>query len=401
MMRHPLPSCVVALTACLTACTPDPVKRQRRLVGSVGRSRVAIRRPEILWHAPLASPQEALDDVDAVSAELRIIAAATLGRILSSRNRHQLAPRLEQLLTDPDLVVRRVAAQSLYGGRALGSSPAETHGYAKVLAAGRRVDEFMRVVRRGGPAEQYQATRELVKLGWPAVWSLHLRSRGHHTVVALSALLAIDEISAAYTNVPPAWVPKIQRQLREKTVSVDFNDVGLADALAHVSKASGIPIRLSEHYDWTSEDIKVTVTIPEMAVEGVLGWVTKLTNTRYHLEDGGILVYPGWPGGGHSLRTVLIDVRDLEAAGMRLDWRACIASQVPELDISHWAGPGPGFRNYRGILLVDFLVDAGDWAARKQARAIRAYLDRLRAAVKLDPTRVRELDEAMEEDDIF
>lgn len=297
-------------------------------------------------------------------------------------------PVLEKLLADPDVLVRRLAAQSLLGPSATQGAAARRHDYAEVLAAEARARDLLKRIRRADLAGQCQATQELIALGWPAFWELNQRIRDRSLTVALSATVAADEIDRSHKNAPPAWAQEIERKLDERKVSFDFNGLPLDEALRRLSKTAGVPIRLQGD---SGDAEKVTLRVADMRLRAAISWLVKLACYRYALWDGAILVHP--PERRHTFVTVLVDVRDLEARGIRPDWRLLLHSNVPDA-AGAWA-----FDSRQGILLMDFYVnveDGGKW----EAAAIGGYLAELRELVKLDPERVREL-ELRDRDDPF
>ena len=311
-------------------------------------------------------------------AATRVAAAAAL----ADPGRANARPLLEKLLADPDVLVRRVAAESLLGRAARQDAAAKHHAYTEVLAAEAKARDLLGIIRRADLARQYDATQELIALGWPAFWELNRHIRHRSLTMSLSAALAAAEIETDYENVPPAWAREIERELDERRVSFDFQELPLEEALRRLSTAAGVPIRLKEA-DRPEQPEKLTLSVSDMRPRSALNWVTKIVGYRYALRDGAILVYPSVHADG--IVTLLVDVRDLEAMGIRPDWRKVLHCHVPAVR-GEW-----GFETRNGILLIDLFVSVGDWGKSELAQ-VKAYLANLRELVKLDPERVRELE---------
>jgi len=348
------------------------------------------------WRGP-RSPEGALraaeEYSDWVDAAHRLEAVEHATRCTPDEGRAVL----RRLLDDPDPVVRRAAAEALLGALALRAEVAERHGYTDVLAAERDARELLATIRRADLPAQYEATQQLIALGWKATIAVSSGVRDSNKTVMLSAWYASQEIEAARRNIPPRWAEELAAQLKTEKVSFDFRDTPLSQAVKHLSEQTGVPIRVVGLEDAPDEEPRITLRVVAMTLESALGWLTKLVGWQSDLWGRAIRIHPKESADGTT--TLLIDVRDLEAAGIRPDWRSVLASQVPRLSTSLWGrhgicGLGPGFRNRRGMLLMDFWVSKPDWGARAEADAIAAYLNRLRALVRLDPERVRELVEA-------
>ena len=358
------------------------------------------------WRGP-RSPEGALQAAeeysDRVDAAHRLEAVEHATRCTPDEGRAVL----RRLRDDPDPVVRRAAAAALLGRSALRPEVAARHGYADVLAAERDARELLATIRKADLAAQYEATQRLIALGWKATVAVSSGMRDSNKTVMLSAWYASQEIEAARTNITPRWAEELATQLKTKKVSFDFSDTPLSQAVKRLSEQAGVPIRVVGLEDAPDEEPRVTLRVRTMALESALAWLTKLVGWQSDLWDRAIRIHPKECADGTA--TLLIDVRDLEAARIRPDWRSVLASQVPRLSTSLWgrhgiSGLGPGFRNRRGMLLMDFWVSKPDWGARAEADAISAYLKRLRALVRLDPGRVRELtdlDERSGQDDGF
>src|SRR5437588_556226 len=79
-----------------------------------------------LWPEELAATLG--HDSRAISADSRVFAARWLSKTESKGE-------LKQLLEDPDAVVRRTAAETLFGADALGEQMAVKYSYSHILAA--------------------------------------------------------------------------------------------------------------------------------------------------------------------------------------------------------------------------------------------------------------------------
>ncbi|MFW6161534.1 MAG: HEAT repeat domain-containing protein, partial [Planctomycetota bacterium] len=345
---------------------------------------------------PALSADEALEVAErcwrSVDASVRLCAVDAAAQCPPSRMR----PILEALTGDPDPVVRRAAAEALLGRKALKDGVAQRRGYADVLAAERRARELLDGIGRLRLGEQYHATQQLVALGWHAERVLATAVSDRNEVVALSARYARQEIDATRANVAPRWAQELTSQLATKTVSLDLEDTSLSAAAKALSEQTAVPIRVESSEGLPEGEPKVTLRVAGMTLQGALGWLTKLAGWQYHLKDGAVWVRRKECADGSA--TLFFDVRDFEAAGLRPDWRRLLASRVPDLDVRYWGSylpwrEGQGFENRGGILVAEFFVSAPDWGESERA-AIAAYLGKLRELVKLDPARLRELEEA-------
>jgi hypothetical protein len=152
--------------------------------------------------------------------------------------------------------------------------------------------------------------------------------------------------------------------------------------VSRLSKIADVPIRLRCHPD-DAGAVKVGLRVTDMRFSSALKWLTNLAGLRYTLWGGAIEVHP--PERLHHMVTLLVDVRDLEARGIRPDWQALICSNV------RGAGYPYGFDDLNGILAMDFYANI-EHGVRCEAADIAQYLAKLREALKLDPDRVRDLE---------
>ncbi|MHC5057399.1 MAG: HEAT repeat domain-containing protein [Planctomycetota bacterium] len=307
-----------------------------------------------------------------VDADRRVAAAVALGEAGDAEARR----RLRELLTDPDVIVRRVAAEALFGSDALHKAMAERYGYLLAIAAEEETDRLAGVIRSGGKAAQYEATRKLILLGRPAVWELHRLCHDESEAVVGSALYALTEISAAVPNTPPVWATEVERELSKK-VDFDFEETPFADALKFLSTLSEIPIRLEEGYP--DGDEPVSLRVIGMPLGTALSLLSRLRDSEYEIADGGIEV--------RQMRfccgTVMywLDVRDLEAAGAGRDWTDAFNENVfPD---TRWVGDaytGSWLENHDGLLMimVPTCSTHKTHGGREKLVPIYDYLDRLR-----------------------
>ncbi len=308
-----------AFLVCLAAPATgqDTTPRYARQYGLTCLIQMHEHHPADVWGS---LPQEA----NAIFANRRVAAAFVAGR-----TRHPDAESLlTELLNDPDMIVRRIAAQSLFGVRAFRDETARRYRYAEVLAAEERARALADEIARHGLKKEdegkvdkrldheteeewndrldaqirainrraYEATRELIALGRPAAWQLHLLCSHPDEEVALSAAYAFQEIDRRAENVAPLWAQEIAQEIKpklEKPVSFDFKDKPVADAMVELSRLGGIEISFSPDYEWKGWDGRphlITLTLKSMSLGLALKWILRLHDLDYTIANGGIVV---------------------------------------------------------------------------------------------------------------
>ena len=344
------------------------------------------------------------EEANAVLADRRAAAAFVAGQTPHP----DAEPLLRKLLDDPDVIVRRIAAQSLFGVRALRKETAAHYRYTEVLTAEEKCRALAVEIARGGLDEEgasrsethgpateeerddrlqaeirtvkmraHEATREMIALGRPAVWQLHRLTSHWKEEVALSAAYAFQEIGRRTANVAPLWVAGVERKLKQE-VEFAFKDTPLTDAMAELSRLSGVEIRLSPDYKgkgWDGEPHLVTLEVKAMPLELALKWILRFHDLDYTISDGGIVV--GWKMRiRYDVGPFFVDVRDLEATGLQPDWMQRFNDEV--LGEDPWLGVpelATGLWNRGGILVI--VVEEGP-GRPEMMRPILAHLNKLR-----------------------
>ncbi|MHC4502205.1 MAG: HEAT repeat domain-containing protein [Planctomycetota bacterium] len=286
---------------------------------------------------------------------------------------------LEGLLTDPDPLVRRVAAESLFGDRASEKGKAERYGYVEVIAAEKRVRELIEAVRKGDQKTQHRATRELIALGPPALWQLHLFCHDLDETVALSAAYAFQEVARSHENVPPLWMQEIEKELEQK-VTFLFEDTPMKDVIVVLSELTDVDLKFSESYkgaDWGGRPHLVSLMVKDMELKKALRWITRLNDLDYGIVHGGVVI--GWHVNIDGAIAVLIDVRDLEASGLRPDWLEQINADVPtEYEWMTVLDPDEYLGNHGGLLELFTRWGGQPDEAFERLKPVRTYLNKLR-----------------------
>jgi hypothetical protein len=364
---------IAALALCCSlACAGTAPAEQDADLEPMGPDRLS----DIIWQIERNihlgdHPQYVRGYADSVWAESRVAAAFVLGRLDDLESEKVL----RGLLKDPDVVVRRVAAESLLGDEWADAENAERYGYAEVLPAERKAREIGERIRRGDQMEQYRATRELMALGWPAAWQVHLLGTSPDEAVAWSAAYAWRAMSV---HCLPRWAVEVNAKLDRK-VTFRVRSVSVDNALAKLSAVTGIEIRCQEG-PWE----KVSVSADGVPAREVLDDMAMQAECDWRVSEGGISVY----GPRHSTGAiiVLIDVRDIESTGFRPDWAGFLERELlPDPDDRWISIPELGgiLKSHGGILKVWVPYSgvgrqATAWAQEKRLKPILTYLNKLR-----------------------
>jgi hypothetical protein len=310
------------------------------------------------------------------SAEQRLGAATRL----AGKREPEAKTCLEELLKDPDALVRRVAAASLWSEESAKPEKAKACRYEEVLEAEGKAREILKRILTAEPEKQFELTQQLIALGWPALSELRHHKRDKDRPVAFSAAYACQEIEARAGNVLPAWAVELDRKLKQK-VTFDFQGELAEQVLRKLSEKTGVRI-CPPDLDGTERKRglgTITLRVTEMELGTALAWIGKLMENQYKYKshDGAIMFWRDTvlvDGVG----LVFVDLRDLEAAGLKPNWEEFIKTKVEKawwFDDLMFGGP---ITKYHGILAFYAPNYGGQWDERRQSALVSEFLDQLR-----------------------
>ncbi len=286
----------------------------------------------------------ALRRSQAVSSRDRVAGSDRLAMLGTVKAREGL----KALLGDPDPVVRRVAAEHLLKGDALTRSAAARHRYLKVHKAEIAARQLESKLAEGRESERFMLTQKLIALGWPAWCELLCMSESDKSHVNASASYAMQEIERCHRNVAPLWAQEIRAKLAEG-VSFEFVNTPFSECIRFLSMLKMVPIELPEGLPGLETPIDLKVTDMSLALS--LHWMGRLAELEYDLEPRCIRFRQPMFACGSS--PYYVDVRDLQDAGMRPDWKKLIAEDVmPNTSWFDVPELGTGFTDHDGVLEI-------------------------------------------------
>jgi len=315
--------------------------------------------------------KELNEEFVAVEVWRRVRAAMELGKIKDGAARVML----EELTGDSDVVVRYLAVRALNQSKVSEPEFAKKYVYESVLEAIAKAENLFNRIRAGNLKEQFDATILLIQLKRPALPAIWEKLEDKDVSVRRSAQLAYQELNAL-PNVDPHWVHDIQNRLKQK-LSFEFMDEAFIDVVATLAKILGVSIKIDERYENAAQE-KITLKVMDFDAEESLRWVAKLAGGEFRLRQKGMEFVLFANACGHE--NLLIDVRDLEAAGVHTKtWKVAIQKNVEQFPMDEV------FSNCRsggGFLLISTPLD-GVGSGRHWAKHVVDYLNGERRKLNL------------------
>ncbi|MHC4247827.1 MAG: hypothetical protein ACYS9X_01735 [Planctomycetota bacterium] len=363
-------------TVVLTSIIHLPACDRKPKCASCEAARAEVRKHEYARRV-VGPGRDVLDDI---SADRRA-AAAWLFR---GYYHGDMEETLKGSLDDPDIIVRLSAAERLFCVEAHAETNAERYRYSEAVVAERKVRDLASAIRGGDLAAQYRATRKMMAFGRPAARALGMLAMDDGAV-GLSAQYALQEIGRAHENVPPAWLPEIERKLKTQEVTLRFGSRPFDETLSEMSKLAGISIWKGDYLD--RELVTSAFSAENVPVGMLLEWICRENDCRYLIRDRGVVICEQenmWDGAAW----LVLDVRDLEAAGLDAQWEKRLKSAITEeqcpwlWDVGYggWVG-----ETSHGFISLWPPSNNSDPDGRLHASTIVRYLDGLRTEMGLGP----------------
>jgi len=287
---------------------------------------------------------------------------------------------LESALRDPDEVVRRVAAEYLFGRDALGRTVARQYGYADVLRAERSLTRLADPFRKSNSAAQYELTQRMIALGHRVTWGLRRLAKDDDEAMSLSCHYALQQIERRHKNTPLQWFLRLKRRL-EKKITVDFKERNIDEVAQVVSELTGAKVsRDTKEWDWPhgSHRCPTSFSCKDTKAEDVIALACRRLELEYYLCPGRVVIGPcvNWDG----CKTHVLDVRDMEAAGFRPDWMSLLSAKFRDADTDLWMSSDCGLGPFceAGFIVLTVRTNQGNPEGLRQTMQIEAYLNELR-----------------------
>jgi hypothetical protein len=283
---------------------------------------------------------------------------------------------VEGLLDSPDAVVRRVAADLLFGPASVEAANADRYRYVHVLRTEEEARTLIAAIESGSPAKRPAAARALISLGRGALWPVQ-KCISSSSDRATRLLAASVQVGMSFD--PPEWWKNVRARL----------DAPFA--------APGVALTLDRHLAVVRQHVAVTLSMAERDPtygdagphEPRLGerphtlgryveWICARYDLRHGVVPGGILV--GTPVNWDGVVGHLIDVSDLEGADRRLDWYAIVDSASPGGD-RRWRllGEYEETTSYvGGFLYIKARTHQDDPTGSGSLAGVYRHLDRMR-----------------------
>jgi hypothetical protein len=329
------------------------------------------------------SREEQMAEALKLSRRLGMSARVCAVDLLSELKSEEARSKLTELLDDPDVIVRRLSAEALWGQDALKPERAAKYRYSEALTAERQAMEIFARIAEANRFDQYYLTRRIIDLKRPCLFELRRQMHSKNETLEWSARYVAQEIAAVVRNVEPVWAQEIRKKLTQK-VTFRFIDKPLPDVLKEVSVNYGVPIRtdehllqkLWEHKEWP----KITLGVEELKLSDALRWIMSLSGCDYGLVDGTILVDVKACVDGSE--PIIMDVRDLEAAGYKPDWVKLLKSEGEKSDFWYLWYPHEPELNAYGFVIFEAAWSLG-WSGRDRAECVANFMNNLRREQKL------------------
>jgi hypothetical protein len=232
------------------------------------------------------------------------------------------------LLSSRDALVRRVAAEFVFGEEALSAERARVYGYAPVLETEERAAACLKAIAEGTASERAVAESRIASLGRDALWILQreLRSR-----TDLAFGLAVAHLTIRVSSDPPDWWREVRAAL-EKRIEPPGAALDLQGHLALIRQYIPItyrPFPGAEPAESSSDRTLVAPAgeTPPPTIGAYLDAVCAAYDLIQSPVPGGMVVCERYNIDGTIGH--LIDVRDIERADPVVDWRAVVDAASP------------------------------------------------------------------------
>lgn len=219
------------------------------------------RLAELRWHVSALNP-------------LRRWAAAFL---LNPEDAEENA--LLQVLLQKDVlpVIRRTAAQTLFGNAADGREHAVKYAYLDVTEAEVEVRDLVKTLPAMKLSEQYAITRKLIGLGPHALYELRKSAVDPNPVISLSSIFAVREILQILESSDP-FVPDSFNRRLEKKVEFEMVDTPLLEGLRCLTHITGVSLK--EVPGETRQNYPINLRVTQLSLRTSAFWIGKLTETE-------------------------------------------------------------------------------------------------------------------------
>lgn len=215
------------------------------------------------------------------------------------------AAQLQKLLNDPEIIIRRVAARSLFGTTADERATSIKYAYSDVLEIEDTVREILSALPHQTTAEQFATTRKLAALGPNALIALRNAAGSRDPIIALSALAAESEILIAFAGGMPVLSDFIGDRWRTK-ITAEFMDAPLEESAAFLTEVSGVWVQVE---DLPANVQNLNLRVTELRFDIVVYWLGELADLEIAYLPNGVVLRPRNPATARLLE--IVDARDL------------------------------------------------------------------------------------------